>query len=127
MSERTSSIFSLYGRAARVDSCARRRREAAMNWNARVICWMFFTAPIRRRISRWLATSHSPDRRSGEARPRRCRGPERTHSDVRERGTEGSNAGIVRSIVDLREEGFAEGLDGLIEGRGDFVGEVAGA
>src|SRR3954453_19640699 len=96
-----------------------------MNWNARVICWMFFTAPIRRRISRWLATSHSPDRRSGEARPRRCRGPERTHSDVREGGTEGSTAGIVRSIVDLREEGFAEGLDGLIERRGDFVGQVA--
>ena len=48
----TSSSFSRYGRAARVDSCARRSFDAATNCIALVICLMFRAELIRRRISR---------------------------------------------------------------------------
>ena len=54
MSAMTSSSFSRYGRAASVDSWARRSLEAATNCIARVICLMFRAEPMRRRISRWL-------------------------------------------------------------------------
>src|SRR5450755_732278 len=53
----TSSSFSLYGRAARVASWARLSLLAATNCIARVIWRMFRTAPMRRRMSRWLATT----------------------------------------------------------------------
>ena len=55
-SARTSSSFSLYGRAASVASWARLSFDAATNCIARVICLMFLTDPIRLRMSRWLAT-----------------------------------------------------------------------
>src|SRR5688572_23063576 len=55
-SARTSSSLSLYGRDASVASWARLSLDAATNCIARVICLMFLTAPMRRRISRWLAT-----------------------------------------------------------------------
>ena len=48
----TSSSFSRYGRAASVDSCARRSLDAATNCMARVICLMFLAELMRRRISR---------------------------------------------------------------------------
>jgi hypothetical protein len=51
----SSSIFPLYGRADSVASWARFSFDAATNCIARVICLMFFTAAIRRRISLWLA------------------------------------------------------------------------
>ncbi len=44
-------------RLASVASWARRSLDAATNCIARVICLMFFTEPMRRRISRWLGTS----------------------------------------------------------------------
>jgi hypothetical protein len=48
----TSSIECPYGRLASVASWARFSFEAATNCMARVIWRMFFTDPIRRRISR---------------------------------------------------------------------------
>jgi hypothetical protein len=39
-----------------VDSWARRSLDAATNCIARVICLMFFDAPMRLRMSRWLGT-----------------------------------------------------------------------
>ena len=59
-SARTSSIFWLYGREESVASWARFSFDAATNCMARVICLMFLTAAIRRRISRWLATQNRP-------------------------------------------------------------------
>ena len=56
-SARTSSSFSAYGREASVASWARRSFEAATNCIARVICLMLRTAPMRRLMSRWLATA----------------------------------------------------------------------
>ena len=40
-------------------SWARLSFDAATNCIARVICLMFLTAPMRRRMSRWLATLRS--------------------------------------------------------------------
>ena len=47
------------GRAWSVASWARLSFDAATNCIARVICLMFLTEPMRRRISRWLGTSGS--------------------------------------------------------------------
>ena len=71
----TSSILSLYGREASVASWARLSLDAATNCIARVICLMFLTAPIRRRMSRWLAmTVGTQTTAAAAARPwLRCR------------------------------------------------------
>ena len=70
----TSSSVSRYGRAASVDSWARRSFEAATNCIARVICLMFLADPMRRRISRWegIATAYARNdlRNSSIASPR---------------------------------------------------------
>src|SRR6266478_4321707 len=56
MMERSIRASSLaYGRAAMAASWARRKRAAATNFIARVICWVFFTERIRRRKSRSVA------------------------------------------------------------------------
>src|SRR3989449_255292 len=53
---RTRAISLAYGRAERARSCARRKRAAATNFIARVICWVFFTVRMRRRKSRSVGT-----------------------------------------------------------------------
>src|SRR4026207_2180261 len=60
---------------------------------ARVICLMFLTAAIRRRISRWLATGQAP-----------CRGRR-----------------VL--IAPLRQEQLAEFFEGFVEGRAQLVGQ----
>src|SRR5690625_1218175 len=48
----TSWSFSAYGRAVSTVCCARRSFVADTNSIALVICWIFFTLPMRRLISR---------------------------------------------------------------------------
>ena len=76
-SARTSSSFSLYGREASVASWARFSLDAATNCIARVICLMFLTEPIRRRMSRWLATWRLAPPAASSARKRRAEGVDR--------------------------------------------------
>ena len=92
-SARTSSSFSLYGRAASVASWARLSFDAATNCIARVICLMFRTEPMRRRISRWLATSG----RTSAVRP----GPAQAdgRSAVNAVDVASSSAGLTSSSV----------------------------
>src|ERR1700722_5077688 len=59
-------IASAYGRSASIRCSARRRRAAATISIARVIFWMFLTASMRLRTSRWVAIGLGVS----EARPR---------------------------------------------------------
>ena len=61
-SARTSSSFSLYGPGGQRRVLGSLSFDAATNCIARVICLMFLTEPMRRRMSRWLATSSATPR-----------------------------------------------------------------
>src|SRR5688572_25388500 len=111
-SARTSSSLSLYGRDASVASWARLSLDAATNCIARVICLMFLTAPMRRRMSRWLAIACrfglrgvSLGRRCGDGRLGRLGGLRRLR------------LGRIHPEVDT------ELLDGLVERAPDLVGQ----
>src|SRR5205807_9802869 len=88
-STRTSSLA--YGRAAKAASCARRKRAAATNFMARVICWVFFTERMRRRKSRSVGMALRQSRSLIGGRRRRYR------------------------------EAFLEGIDGFLDFRIDAV------
>src|SRR6266550_1510469 len=145
----SSSIFWLYGRADRVASWARFSFDAATNCIARVICLMFFTAAMRRRISRWLATQRPSSGnmqlvhgiRADHARPlarphtithvreanlHRVERARRTFHEWSECRAS-CRVGRRRSHRDdLGKERFAEGGKRIVEALGDLVGERLG-
>ena len=111
---------------ASVASWARLSFDAATNCIARVICLMFLTAPMRRRISRWLAMAVvSSGRMAGAVRlARRVADARASRRPRSTRACTGLRAGRrlgaerlgLEPATSVRRGTLAEGVDGLVEG-----------
>src|SRR2546425_931739 len=119
---RTRAISLAYGRAERARSCARRKRAAATNFIARVICWVFFTVRMRRRKSRSVGTvgrqklSSTRRRRSrAEALLESVNGPLHLRAKIiverLPRGDVLQHGGILCHVETQRTRYLAHGLD----------------